>query len=252
MNVLFAHREVDAGYSKHDDEENDSRRRCVRGIATALAVKHIVYVSNYGVHLRYVEVASEKGNRIAIRLKCSDKACYDEVEEHGGDERYCDPCEHSEAACSVHFCCIIIIRINGSDRAGENEYLEGKNDPYRVEAKNEHLCPVRTCYKVNSFHAEEAEDNVDYTRGMVCLLEEKHKYKSNRQGIGNVGKEEYSLEKIAKLLYRGKSERYKQGEKCRHRNGYNNQNKCVLHRLNKEGIVQNVKVIVKTDSEECT
>ena len=252
MNVLFANREVDAGYGKHDDEENDSRRRRVRGIASALAVEHIVDVSYYGVHLRYVEVASKEGNRIAIRLKCSDESRYYQVEEHRGDEGYCDFSKHSEAARSVHSCRVIVIRVNGSDSACENEDLEGENHPNSVEAKNEHLCPVRTGYEVNSLHTEDTENNVNYTRGMIRLLEEKHKHETDRQRICNVGKEEYGLEKIAKLLYRGKSEGYKQGEKRRHGNGYNNQNKRVLYRLDKEGIVQHVKVIVDTNSEKRT
>lgn len=250
MHVLFTYRKIYTGYRKHDYEENDSRRRCVRGIASALTVEHIVYVTYYCVHLCYVKVASEEGNRIAIRLECADKTGDYEVEEHRRDEGNSDLREHSEAAGAVNPCRIIIVGVDRGDSACEYEYLEGENDPHRVEAKHEHFCPIRAGDKVDGLHTEKTKHRVNKSCRMVGFLEKKHKYETYRQRIGNVGQEENRLEKIAELLYAGKTKGNKQGKKSRYGNCYDNQNKGILHCLNKEGVVQHVKVVVDTYSEE--
>ena len=49
-----ADEQVNNRHRQYDNEENDSRRRCERGISARIAVKHIVNISNDCIHFRNV------------------------------------------------------------------------------------------------------------------------------------------------------------------------------------------------------
>ncbi len=82
---LAGDKQVDAGDGQHNDEQDDGRRRGVRGIAAAVAVEHVVDIAHNGVHPRGVQIRAEKGHRVAVGLESADKAGDHQVDDHGGD-----------------------------------------------------------------------------------------------------------------------------------------------------------------------
>ena len=231
MNVLLADKKIYTGYSQNDDEQNNCRGRGKGRISATVTVEHIVNVAYYGIHLGGVKVRAEKSYRVAVRLECAYKACDNKIEYCRRDGGESDMRQHSSLASAVYASRVVIRLRNGGYRACKNKYLKGHNDPDSVEAKHKHLCPIGTVDKVDRRDAEHAEKGIYKSVVIHRGLKEYHKHESDRQSVGHVWQEEYSLEGLAKLIDRAERKRDKERKSSGQRNGDKNEYQGVLHRL---------------------
>ena len=133
MNVLFADGEVYDGYRQNDQEQNNRRGGCERRIAAAVPVKHIVDISDDRVHFGGVKFCAEQRDRVAVGFERTDKAGYDQIKNHRGDHRDGDFEKGSGFRRIVDTRRVIVIFIDGSECACEDQYFERKDDPDCVD-----------------------------------------------------------------------------------------------------------------------
>lgn len=96
MNLLFAHQQIDTCNCKHYGKKDNCRRRSIRRIAAAVPVKHIVYISHYGIHACRIQIRAKQGDYVAVGLKGSDKSSNNQVKNHGGNHGKSDPRKGSQ------------------------------------------------------------------------------------------------------------------------------------------------------------
>ena len=202
MDVLSADQKIDTGDGQHDGEQDDSRGRCVAGIATGGAVEHIVDIAYNGVHFRGIQVGAEQGHCIGIGLERTDETGDDQVKKSRGDHGQGNFGEYPQPGGAVHLGCVIVGLVYGGQRRGQNQNFEWHDYPNGIEAQYKHLCPVRAAAKVNGTCAEPAKDQICQTVGIGGLLEENHKYQTHCQRVCDIGQEVDRLKGIPKLLDR--------------------------------------------------
>ncbi len=197
MYILLADRKVDRGNGQDDDKEYDRRGGSKGGIAAALAVKHIVDITDDGVHVRDIEICAEKRNRVAVRLECADKAGNYKVEKRRRDHRQGYLRKYAEFRRTVNPRGVVVILIDGCKRAGQDQDLKGHYDPDRVKRQDEHLCPVWSADEVDRRHPEEAEKDIYKSVRIIGGLEKYHEYQTDCQCVCDIGQEIYRLEELA-------------------------------------------------------
>ena len=83
--MLAADHEVNAGNGQHDGKQNNGRRRCVRRISAAGAVKHIVHIAHDGVHARHIQIRTKQRHAVTVGLECADKAGDYQIKQRRGN-----------------------------------------------------------------------------------------------------------------------------------------------------------------------
>ena len=81
MYALFTYDQIDTSNCQNNGKQYDCRRRCKGRISPAVAVKHIINVSDDGVHFGCVKIGAEQSNCVAVGLKCADKTCDNQIEQ---------------------------------------------------------------------------------------------------------------------------------------------------------------------------
>lgn len=79
MYALFTYDQIDTSNGQNNGKQYDCRRRCKGRISSAVTVKHIINVSDDGVHFGRVKVCAEQSNCVAVGLERADKTCDDQI-----------------------------------------------------------------------------------------------------------------------------------------------------------------------------
>ena len=212
MDVLFAHQQVDAGDGQHDGKQKNGRGGGVGGIAAGIAVEHIIDIAHNGIHACGVQVRAEQGHGIGIGLEGPDEAGDHQVEKAGGDHGQGDAPENPAFGCSVHPGGVAVGLVYGGQGRGENQNLEGHDDPHGVKAQYQHLRPVWPREKVHAGKAQGVQKHIHKTVGIGGLPEEDHEHQAHGQGIGHIGQEENGLEQLPQLLNGAQAQGDEQGQ----------------------------------------
>ena len=244
MYIFPADHQVDAGDGQHDGKQDHSCGRGEGGVAAAVAIEHIVDVAHDGVHPCGVQIRAKQSHGIAVRFECTDEARDDQIEQRRGDHGQGDPGEDTHLGGAVDPGSIVVVLVNGCQRTGEDQHLEGHDHPDGIEAQHEHLCPVRTIDEVHGTCAEPREHQIDQTVGIGGALEQDHEHQSYCQGVGHIGKEVNSLEQVPQGFDGAERGRQQQGDQSGQGYGDDHQKNGVLQRLQKIGIPQHIGIVV--------
>ena len=186
MHVLPAHHQVDDGDGQNDEEEDQCRRAGVGRIPARIAVEHVIHVTHDGVHAGHVQVRAEDGDLIRVRLEGPDEARDDQIEDHGGDHGEGDAPEDAALRGAVDLRGIVIILLDRSERAGQDQDLEGHDHPDGVQAHHQHLGPVGSVDEVDRLAAEGVDEEVDHAVGIGGLFKQDHEHEADGQRVRDV------------------------------------------------------------------
>ena len=200
MHMFSADQQINASDSQNNGKQDNSRCRCIGGIAAAVSVQHIVYVAHDGIHLRRIQVCAEKCHCVAVGLECPDKSRDDQIDQGGRDHGQRDSEKDPKARGAVHLCGIIIGLVHRRQRAGQDQDLKGHDHPDGIKAQHEHFRRIGSVNEVDGASAELVDDQVYKSVRVGSLLKQDHEHKAHGQGVCHVGQKEDGLEQFLQGL----------------------------------------------------
>ena len=251
MHMLFAHKQIDACDGQDDGKQDDSRRRCVGGIAAAVPVEHVVYIAYDGVHAGRVQIGAKQRHRVAVGFKRADKSRDDQIEEHGGNHGQGDPEKYAGPSGAVHSRGVVADWVYTGERTCQNKNFKGHDDPDSIKAEHEHFRPVGAFDEVHGAAAEAPDQEIDQSVGVGCFFKENHKHQTHRQRVSYIGQEKNRLKQFLQGLNGAERHRDQKRKRGGERHGNDNKNKSVFQRLQKICVVQDIGIIVAAGSEKC-
>ena len=263
MSLFLADVKVHESYREDYAEQDKSRRRSASLLVTC---KRIVDITDHSIERLTADrlhILTEDTDDARILLEASDEAGDNNVSYHGRKERNGDPREYSYSRSTVDLRSLVILLVYALETAEKNEDLEGERVPYYVDYENGYISPIVRALvdPVYGIYAEEAEYVIDDTVGHVADsagrridsslisndIEHCLEYHSDRDGVGNVRKEEYRLKESLKGLDRVKAYRDNESEDSRDRNGRNAEYHSRLEAISEALILNDVNEVLNAE-----